>query len=177
MQTRVDDATADDGSAVAYVPPSEAPADRRRMTPRDLYDFLSAQDLAVLATRSPAGPPQAALVGVAVTEGLELVFDTLRTSRKYANLVAEPRVALVLGWAGEVTVQYEGTARTLTGEDVEPYAAAYVRRFPDGRARRQWPEIAYVVVTPRWVRYTSYAGPTPYTEEFTFPAQADATAH
>ncbi len=140
------------------------------MTRRDLYDFLSTQDLAVLATRSPVGPPQAALVGVAVTEDLELVFDTVRTSRKYANLAAGPRVALVLGWTGEVTVQYEGTARELTGEALEHDAAAYVRRFPDGQARRQWPEIAYVVVTPRWVRYSSYAEPAPCVEEFTFPA-------
>lgn len=139
------------------------------MTQRDLYDVLRTQPLAVLATRGPDGVPQAALMGVAVTAQLEFVFDTVRTSRKYANLVAEPRVALVLGWTDEVTVQVEGTARELTGDALAPYAAVYDAQFPDGPARRRWPAIAYFVVTPRWARYSRYAGRAPGVEEFTFP--------
>ena len=127
------------------------------MTRDDLYDFLRDQRYAVLATASPAGP-QAAIMGVTPTRSLELVFLTGRTSRKYANLLAEPRVALVLGSTEETTVQYEGIAREVVGDALAPYAAAHRKRFPDGRAQAEQPEIAYFVVTPRWVRHSSYAG-------------------
>ena len=138
------------------------------MTRDDLYDFLRAERFAVLATASPAGP-QAAIMGVTPTRSLELVFLTGRTSRKYANLLAEPRVALVLGSTEETTVQYEGIAREVVGDALAPYAAAHRKRFPDGRAQAEQPEIAYFVVTPRWVRHSSYAGREACVVEFTFP--------
>jgi hypothetical protein len=49
------------------------------MTRTDLYDFLQQCKLGVLATTGPAHMPQAALVGVAVTKELEIVFDTVET--------------------------------------------------------------------------------------------------
>jgi pyridoxine/pyridoxamine 5'-phosphate oxidase len=52
----------------------------------------------VQASVSPTGAPQAAVVGFAVTDALEIIFDTVATSRKYRNLRADPRVALVIGW-------------------------------------------------------------------------------
>ena len=38
------------------------------------------------------------------------------TSRKFANLRADPRVALLIGWEAEQTVQYEGIAELLSGD-------------------------------------------------------------
>ena len=138
------------------------------MTRDHLYDFVRAQRFAVLATASPDGP-QAAIMGVTATGSLELVFLTARASRKYANLVAEPRVALVLGSTEETTVQYEGTAREVAGDALTPYAAAHRERFPDGRTPAERRDIAYFVVTPRWVRHSSYAGRDASVVEFTFP--------
>jgi hypothetical protein len=40
---------------------------------------------------SPTGP-QAAVVGFAVSEHLEIVFDTLDTTRKLRNLRVDPRI-------------------------------------------------------------------------------------
>ncbi|HEY2470945.1 MAG TPA: hypothetical protein VGI45_24335 [Terracidiphilus sp.] len=48
------------------------------------------------------------LVGIAVTPDLEVVFDTLSTTRKYANLMARPACSVVLWWGGEQTVQLDG---------------------------------------------------------------------
>jgi pyridoxine/pyridoxamine 5'-phosphate oxidase len=72
---------------------------------RALFDFLDTCGLGVLSTLGPGGAPQSALVGIAVTPELEIVFDTVAKSRKFANIARDPRVAFVLGWQAEVTVQ------------------------------------------------------------------------
>ena len=64
------------------------------VTGAEIYAFLRGHRLAVISSVSPAAAPQAALIGIAVTEALDIIFDTLSTSRKYANLRADPRVAL-----------------------------------------------------------------------------------
>ena len=61
------------------------------MTPADLLTFVCRSKLAVVSTTSAAGAPQAAVVGIAVTDALEIVFDTLETSRKAMNLRRDPR--------------------------------------------------------------------------------------
>ena len=54
---------------------------------RIVIDYLRTQRLAVVSTASAVGAPQAALVGVAVTDALEIVFDTVSTSRKHKNML------------------------------------------------------------------------------------------
>jgi len=48
----------------------------------------------VLTAATADGKPQAALMGFAVTRELEIVFDTVRSSRKYANLKDNPQGGL-----------------------------------------------------------------------------------
>lgn len=83
----------------------------QRMTKEFLYDFISKHRLTVLATISENNMPEAALVGFAITPDLEIIFDTVKTSRKYKNLLKNPAISFVVGWDGEQTVQYEGIAR------------------------------------------------------------------
>ena len=59
-----------------------------------MLEFMRRHRLAVQASSAANGAPQAAVVGVAVTDRCELVFDTLRTSRKCQNLRHDPRIAL-----------------------------------------------------------------------------------
>ena len=68
-------------------------------------EFATRHRLAVLSTASREGQPQSALMGVAITPDFEIVFDTLTTSRKYANLCVNRRVALVIGCESETTLQ------------------------------------------------------------------------
>ena len=63
----------------------------------DILRFMKSHRWAVEATATPGARPQAALVGFAVTPQLEVVFDTLTSTRKAANLRENPRVALVIG--------------------------------------------------------------------------------
>jgi len=82
------------------------------MTTTELLEFMRTQRLAVEASVAPGGGTQAALIGVGVTDALELVFDTVDTTRKCVNLRRNPRLAFVIGgWADgdERTVQYEAS--------------------------------------------------------------------
>ncbi len=121
--------------------------------------------LGVVSSISAGGVPQSALVGIAVTPELEIVFDTVNTSRKYRNLVANPICSFVIGWDGEQTVQLQGAASQPTGAELARYQAAYFSVWPDGPARLNWPGIAYFVVTPTWIRYSDYACSPPLIEE------------
>lgn len=57
----------------------------------EIAEYVASQQLAVVSTRGPDGAPQAALVGIAITDRFELVFDTVDTSRKIDNLRRDPR--------------------------------------------------------------------------------------
>jgi hypothetical protein len=136
------------------------------MTESDLYSFLTQWKLGVLGSINPAGFPEAALVGIAVTPQLEIVFDTLRTTRKYRNLIARPACSFVIGCVDERTVQYEGQAEELRSPEIEHYREIYFRTWPDGPARMSWPGITYFVVRPSWIRYSSFDRNPPLIQEF-----------
>ncbi len=134
------------------------------MTQADIYAFLSESKLAVLSTLGPSNLPQSALIGIAVTPELEIIFDTVKHSRKYPNLVSTPACSLVIGWTGERTVQYEGRAEELGGTELARYQEIYFTAWPDGPARQSWPGIVYFVVRPRWLRYSDYDRTPPESE-------------
>jgi hypothetical protein len=75
-----------------------------------LHAFLGRYRYGVVSSISKQGTPQSALVGSAVTPELEIIFDTFKSSRKYPNLVERPSCCFVVGWEGEQTVQFEGSA-------------------------------------------------------------------
>lgn len=131
------------------------------MTKEFCYSFLLGHRLAVLATMGEDGlQPQAALVGIAVTPDLEVVFDTVQSSRKYENLRANPRVALVIGWRNETSIQYEGTAIELPMDGGEEYKETYYAVFPDGRQRAaEWEGLTHFVIRPTWIRFSNFNAP------------------
>jgi general stress protein 26 len=73
-----------------------------------VYSFIKKYKLGVVSTTNSEYKPEAALVGIAVSNNLEIVFDTIKSSRKYHNILQNPEVAIVIGWDNETTVQYEG---------------------------------------------------------------------
>ena len=131
----------------------------------EVFDIIRRKRLAVVSTVHDSGAPEAALVGFALTERDEVVFDTLGSSRKAVNIARRPAAALVIGWENDISIQIEGVARRPQGDDLAYAKAAYFREWPDGRGRENWPDIAYIVVKPRWMRYANYAG-APVIEEF-----------
>jgi len=136
------------------------------MTRADLVAFIRRHKWAVVATVSAAGGPQAAVVGIAVSDDLELVFDTLGSTRKALNLRRDGRIALVIGWDEEQTVQVEGVADEPAGAELEELRRTYFQAFPDGPTRLSWPGITYVRVRPSWLRYSDFRGAEPKIVEF-----------
>lgn len=133
----------------------------RTMERDDLLAFLRAQKWAMEASVSVHGTPQAAVIGIAVTDDLEIVFDTNEAARKTANLRRNPRVALVVGWDDARTVQLEGLADEPRGAELERLKAVYFARFPDGPERAAREPLTYFRVRPRWVRVSDFTGPEP----------------
>ena len=123
---------------------------------QEVFRFMDGERYGVLTTATNSGQPEAALVGFAVTPALEIIFDTVRSSRKYSNLKENPRVAFVAGCTTEITVQYEGEAEELEGDALAKYKPIYFQKFPDGPARENWAGMTYFVVRPKWMRYCDY---------------------
>jgi hypothetical protein len=138
------------------------------MDPQTLYSFLLQHRYGVVSSLAANGTPQSALVGIAVTPQLEIIFDTVKSSRKYPNLIARPVCSFVIGWSGEQTVQFEGLAAEPKGPDLDRCQKIYFSAWPDGPSRINWPGIAYFVVRPRWIRYSDYNQTPPLIDETTW---------
>jgi general stress protein 26 len=139
------------------------------MTARALLDFLRSHRLAVQASVSPTGAAQAAVVGYAITDQFEIVFDTLASTRKAQNLRQNPKIALVVGGvtAGEDrSAQYEGIADEPSGAELERLTRVYYAAYPDGPSRLSWPGLIYIRVQPTWIRYSDYTVDPPLIVEF-----------
>lgn len=126
---------------------------------KEALDLVRRARFAVVSTVGPDGAPSSAVVGVAVTDAGELVFDTLADTRKAANLRRDARVA-VTAWDGAVTAQLQGVADEPVGAEGERVRGAYLAAFPDGEERLSWPGITHVRVVVRWVRLSDF-GPSP----------------
>jgi general stress protein 26 len=139
------------------------------MNPQALLDFIRLHRLAVQTSVSVIGAPQAAIVGFAITDQFEIIFDTLQATRKVQNLRKNPHIALVIGgWAhgDERTAQYEGEADEPSGTEIDRLKHVYFAVHPDGPSRSSWPGIAYVRVKPEWIRYSDYNQNPPQILEF-----------
>lgn len=127
----------------------------------ELVSFLRDQKWAVEATVSVHGVPQAAVIGIAVTDDLEIVFDTFEDARKTRNLRQNKRMALVVGWDDGRTVQLEGIADEPRGDELERLKKVYFARFPDGEERAKKGNLVYVRVRPTWARVSDFRAGEP----------------
>lgn len=134
------------------------------MDRQGLLTFLRKHRLCAQASVAELGSPQAAVVGYAVSDRLELIFDTLSSTRKAQNLRRDPRIAIVI-WDGEQTLQLEGLADEPSGEELLRLKPIYLAAFPDGVERERWPDITYVRVRPHWARFSDF-GPGGSVQEF-----------
>jgi hypothetical protein len=141
------------------------------VTRAEILAFMRRHSLAVQASVSTTGSPQAAVVGFIVTDDFEVVFDTLDTTRKVTNLRQTPSCALVIGGMedrDERTVQLEGITDEPTGPDLDRLKELYFARFPDGRNRQRWPGLTYIRVRTRWLRFSDFNQSPPVIAEVTF---------
>jgi nitroimidazol reductase NimA-like FMN-containing flavoprotein (pyridoxamine 5'-phosphate oxidase superfamily) len=103
-----------------------------------IQNLLHTQRLAVLSTQM-SGRPYSNLVAFAATSDLkDILIATTRATRKYANVIAEPRVSLLIddrsnketdfGETSAVTVL--GTAAEVQGQQREQYLQIYLQKHP-----------------------------------------------
>ncbi len=141
------------------------------MTRVEILEFMRGYSLAVQASVSPSGAPQAAVVGFIVTDDFEIVFDTVETTRKIVNLRRNVQCALVIGGipnGDERTVQFEGIADEPVGADLLRLKELYLVRFPEARERQLWRGLTYVRVRPHWLRFSDFNQSPPRIIELTF---------
>jgi general stress protein 26 len=80
------------------------------MTRAELITLIRSYRLAVVSTVADDGAPQAAVVGFAVTDDLEIVFDTLASTHKFHNLKRDPRIV-------EAIMYFRGFSAALSAID------------------------------------------------------------
>jgi len=139
------------------------------VTGSQLIRFVQRQRLGVVSSLAPDGAPQSAVVGIATSDAGEIIFDTLGTSRKAANLRRDPRVSLVV-WENERTVQLDGMADEPTGADRDRLREVYFTVYPGGRERLSWPGLTHFRIVPTWGRFSDFeASPEPLIVELDLP--------
>ncbi len=127
-----------------------------------LRGLLAEQKLAVLAT-SEQGAPYTSLVAFAATPDLRaLLLATERATRKYANMRAEPRVALLVDNRAHrdsdlqeaIAATALGHAEAVEGAEREPLQELFLARHPQLESFvrapacvlvRVWVEVYYLV--------------------------------
>ena len=101
-------------------------------------ELLDSQQLAVLAT-SQQGQPYTSLVAFAYSADLRrLTFATTRATRKFANLLAEPRVSMLIDnrshgssdFRQAMAVTAFGRALEVSGNEKQLLIEEYLRRHP-----------------------------------------------
>jgi pyridoxine/pyridoxamine 5'-phosphate oxidase len=135
-----------------------------------LLAYMRSHKLAVVSTLGAEGHPQSALVGVGIADDFGVIFDTVSTSRKHANLLRDPRAAVTFSGPAEQTLQFEGTATSVSKTDPRDarHREDYYRAWPDGRDRAvSWPSLVYWRIAPRWLRFSDYdRGPMIFERHF-----------
>jgi hypothetical protein len=100
---------------------------------------MSKQKLGVLGTLSSVGSPQSAIVGIAVTSELEIIFDTVKSSRKFQNLISNSGCSFVVGVDRRNHGAVRGSSRSAQGSSIGTLSTSLFRamaRMP------QSPELA-----------------------------------
>jgi len=141
----------------------------RQMDQVALLEFIKRHRMAVEASVSTAGGPQAAMVAIVVGDGLEILFDTIQTSRKVENLRRNPKVAFVIGgWTpgDKRSVQYEGIADEPSGADLERLKRLYFDRAPGRGGPEIWLDLTYIRVRPTWIRFGDFNQTPPEVVDF-----------
>ncbi|MEK7152759.1 MAG: pyridoxamine 5'-phosphate oxidase family protein [Patescibacteria group bacterium] len=124
------------------------------MDRRAILEFMGAYRLGVLSTINEHGEPEAAVVGISVHEGFMVVVATGHDTRKCRNIQRNGHIALVVGWDDEKTVQYEGRAHILEGEELRTWQSRHFAKRPESARYKDDPQERYILIEPTWLRYT-----------------------
>lgn len=123
----------------------------------DLLPFARRHQLMVLATASATGMPQASVVRFLATDTFEIIFTAHVRQRKLANLRQDARASAVIGWDDYQTLQLEGIAVVLIGQDLDDARQLFAHQVPaEYEWRRRIEGLEYIRLSPGWIRYSDF---------------------
>lgn len=122
---------------------------------KTVFEFLKSVNHAVVGTVNKNGNPQGATVGFGQTEDLELIFGTSSLTQKADNISTNNHVSLVINNPTQ-SVQYEGTAQLLAGDDKSKYTKIYFEKNPGMAKYYELESQVYYLVTPSWIRFIDH---------------------
>lgn len=122
---------------------------------KTILELFGTQMHAVISTVNFKGNPESATIGFGHTENLEIIFGTNKSTRKVKNLLVNNSVSIVVN-GPEVTVQYEGIAALLNGEELSNLTKIFFTKLPSAVKYKDLPGQIYFKVTPTWIRFTDH---------------------
>ncbi len=131
----------------------------------DALAFLKAHSAGVLSTVSSDGKAHGSAIYYVADDTFNIYFVTLKTSRKFANLTANPSVALTIGRQDvPQTLQLEGIAAMLQHEEeIKAHVADLLKVLTSNSVyyapitKLDNDATAIVWIQPKWIRWADYA--------------------
>ena len=120
-----------------------------------LHELFETQRLGVLGTQE-AGQPYLSLVALAATADLRhLLFSTTRATRKFANLTADPRVAMQIDnrtnqeadFHQALAVTATGVVEEVSGAEKDGWAQLFLTKHPYLKEFVEAPSCALLKIT------------------------------
>lgn len=126
------------------------------MNLENVKQFLNEHETSVISTLDAHNQPQAATVGFSVDENFIIVFATNQKTRKANNIAVNNKVALVVGFEGQKTVQIEGTAEKIDTELNKDRINLHFAKVPGAKKFAGELDQSYYLIRPTWLRFTDY---------------------
>ncbi len=114
--------------------------------------FLENETHCVISTVSPKGNSESAFVAFSENENLEIMIGTSNKSRKFQNIVNNPRVSIVFGFEGKKSLQYEGNVSVIGEKELEKRLKGHFVKHPGAIKYQADPDNIYMIVKPLWIR-------------------------
>lgn len=137
---------------------------------RAIFELMRQTPGCVVSTVNAAGQPESSFVLFTETEGLEVIFGT-HPSRKLTNIRQNPNVAVTVQ-EGLRTIQLQGVAVELNGQEIGHYDSLYLTEHPYAAIHLEGSTL--VKITPVWIRYSDYGVDPPRFVESRFNHQKPA---
>lgn len=116
-------------------------------------DQCDVSSFMTLVTLGLEQQPQSTTVEFCVWNNM-LIFDTFKDTRKYRNIQHDGRVAVTVMPNKDTSIDIEGTATELSGEDLERAKECYFKKIPAAEKWGNNEDIEYFAISISWSRLT-----------------------